>query len=47
MSDVKYLYSNLMLGASAVHRLTRRVHELHMLDLEHLLPAMERESTRT
>lgn len=36
-----------MLGASAVHRLTRRVHKLHMLDIEHILPAMERTGARS
>lgn len=36
-----------MLGPSSIHRLARRVHELHMLDIEHILSSMERKSART
>lgn len=36
-----------MLGARSIHRFTRRIHKLHMLDIQHVLPALEGQGTRS
>ena len=36
-----------MLGAGTIHRLSRRIYKLHMLDIKHILFAMERQNTRS
>ncbi len=41
-----FIFSHFVLGASSIYRLARRVHQLHMLDLEHILLAVEGEGAR-
>ena len=39
--------SHIVLGAGSIYRLTRRVHQLHLLDIEYVLLAVEGESARS
>ena len=39
--------SHIVLGPSPVYGLARRIHQLHMLDIQHILLAMEGESARS
>jgi hypothetical protein len=39
--------SHIVLGARSIHRLTRRIHQLYLLDIQHVLPAVEGQGARS